>query len=91
MTKQQLIEQFKLDYPNLTKQSNDEIITLSQDEYEATIDSWANAVLKKEAAKLAAEMARQTKISAYEKLGLTQAEIEALISTPIVDELSALA
>lgn len=89
MTKQQLINQFKADYPSLTKQINNDVITLDQDEYEATIDAWADATLAKEAAKSEAEQARATKISAYEKLGLTPAEIEALLPTPIVDELDA--
>lgn len=89
MTKQHLIDQFKADYPTLTKQVNDDVITLDQDEYEATIDAWADATLAKETAKLEAEQVRATKISAYEKLGLTEAEIEALLPTPIVDELDA--
>jgi len=88
MTKQQLINQFKLDFPTLTKQINDDVITLDQDEYEATIDAWADATLSKEAAKLKTEQARATKISAYEKLGLTDAEIEALLPTPVIDELN---
>lgn len=82
MSKQELINQFKLDYPTLTKQINDDVITLDQDEYEATINAWADSTLLKEAAKLEAETARQTKISAYQKLGLTEAEIEALLPTP---------
>ena len=45
MTKQQIINQFKLQYPTLTKQVNDEIITLDQDDYKATIDAWADATL----------------------------------------------
>lgn len=85
MTKQQLINQFKLDYPTLTKQVNDEIIVLEQDEYEATIDAWADAKLAKEQAKNEADALRQTKILAYEKLGLTEAEIEALLPTPQPD------
>lgn len=89
MTKQQLINQFKADYPSLTKQINNDVITLDQDEYEATIDAWADATSAKEAAKLEAEQVRATKISAYQKLGLTEAEIEALSPTPIVDELNA--
>lgn len=83
MTKQQIINQFKLDYPTLTKQVNNKIITLEQDEYNKTLDSWAVATLAKEAIKLEAEQARQTKISAYNKLGLTEAEIEALLPTPV--------
>jgi len=85
MTKQTLIEQFKVDHPILTKQVNDQIITLDQDEYEATIDSWADAKLAKEQAKADAEALRQTKIIAYQKLGLTEAEIEALLPTPQPD------
>jgi len=38
--------------------------------------------IAKENAKLEAEQLRETKISAYEKLGLTEAEIEALLPTP---------
>jgi hypothetical protein len=88
MTKQELIEQFKLDYPSLTKQVNNEIIVLDQDEYEATIDYWADATLAKEIAKIEAEQVRLNKISAYQKLGLTEVEIEALLPTPIDDKLN---
>jgi Holliday junction resolvasome RuvABC DNA-binding subunit len=89
MTKEELINQFESNYPTLTKQANNKIITLEQDEYKATLDSWAVATLAKEAAKLEAEQSRATKISAYQKLGLTEAEIEALLPTPLVDELNA--
>lgn len=82
MTKQELINQFKLDYPLLTKQVNNDVVTLDQDEYEATINAWADATIAKQLAELQVEQARQTKISAYEKLGLTEAEIEALLPTP---------
>jgi hypothetical protein len=81
MTKQQLIEQFKLDYPTITKQVDDEVITLDQDEYEATIDAWADAQLLKLAkqaeaeAKAAAKTAAQAKLAA---LGLTVEDLQAL-------------
>ena len=81
MAKQQLIEQFKMKYPTLTKQVDNEIITLEQDEYETTIDNWAIATIAKEQAKAEADALRQTKILAYQKLGLTEAEIEALLPT----------
>jgi len=45
----------------------------------AEIEAWQTA---KENAKLEAEQLRATKIAAYEKLGLTEAEIEALLPTP---------
>lgn len=89
MTKQQLIEQFKLEYPILTKQVNDEIITLDQEDYEAIIEAWADATIAKDQARVNADALRQTKILAYEKLGLTEAEIEALLPTPITDDLTA--
>ena len=83
MTKQQLINKFKLDYPTLTKQVNDDVVALNQDEYEATIDAWVDATIAKQAAELESEQARATKISAYQKLGLTDAEIEILVPTPV--------
>ena len=81
MTKQQLIKQFKLDYPTLTKQSNDEVITLDKDEYEQTIDAWADVELAKIAkaaedeAKAEAKSAAQAKLAA---LGLTVEDLTAL-------------
>lgn len=45
-------------------------------ERDAEIKAWKIA---KENAKLEAEQLRATKINAYEKLGLTEAEIEALL------------
>ena len=87
MAKQQLIEQFKTKYPTLTKQVDNEIITLEQDEYEITINNWADATIAKEQAKAEADALRQTKILAYEKLGLTEAEIEALLPTSKPDTL----
>jgi|LakMenE18May11ns_1017448.scaffolds.fasta_scaffold7986365_1 hypothetical protein len=82
MNKLEIIAKLKTEYPTLTQQVNDEVIELDQDEYEATIDSWADATLAKEAAELKAEQLRATKIAAYEKLGLTEAEIEALLPSP---------
>lgn len=46
---------------------------------DAEIKAWQIA---KKNAKLEAEQLRATKIAAYEKLGLTEAEIEALLPTP---------
>ena len=56
-----------------------EMTNQEQAQRDAEIIEWQTA---KEIAKLEAEQLRQTKISAYEKLGLTQAEIEALLPTP---------
>lgn len=54
------------------------------DEEQAKRDAQVAAFLAQEAqAKADAEALRQTKISAYQKLGLTDAEIEALLPTPV--------
>jgi hypothetical protein len=53
------------------------------DDEQAKIDAERAAWrIAKDQAKLEAQQLRQTKISAYEKLGLTSAEIEALLPTP---------
>ena len=81
-TKIQLIEQYKLQNPILTKRVNGEDIQLDSEEYESTIELWADATLEKQARLAAAEQTRQDRISAYQKLGLSEAEIEALLPTP---------
>ena len=82
-TKQEMIEIIKGQNPTLQIGDDDSGYTqLSADEYEATIAQWANARLAKEQAKSDAEAARQIKIAAYQKLGLTETEIEALLPTP---------
>lgn len=83
ITKSQMIKIIKAENPTL--QIGDEesgYIELSTEEYEAQIAEWADARLAKEQAKTDAEALLQIKISAYEKLGLTEAEIEALLPKP---------
>ena len=83
ITKSQMIKIIKAENPTL--QIGDEesgYIELSSEEYEAQIAEWADARLAKEQAKTDAETLLQSKISAYKKLGLTEAEIEALMPTP---------
>jgi hypothetical protein len=81
-TKQEMIKIIKAENPTLRVGDDESGYTeLSTKEYEAQIAEWADARLAKEQAKAEAEAARQTKISAYEKLGLTEAEIEALMPT----------
>ena len=82
-TRQEMIEIIKAENPTLQIGDDDAGYTqLSAEEYDATIAQWADARLAKEQAKSEAEALRQTKISAYEKLGLTEAEIEALVPAP---------
>jgi hypothetical protein len=82
-TKQEMIEIIKAEFPTLRVGDDDNGYTeLLADDYEAIIAEWADARLAKLQAKSDAEALRQSKISAYEKLGLTKAEIEALLPTP---------
>jgi hypothetical protein len=82
-TKQEMIKIIEAEFPALRLGDEDKGYTeLSAEEYEATIAEWADARLAKLQAKSDAEALRQSKISAYEKLGLTKAEIEALLPTP---------
>ncbi len=82
-TKQEMIEIIKVENPTLRVGDEDNGYTeLSTEEYEAQIAEWADARLAKEQAKADAETSLQSKISAYQKLGLTEAEIEALLPTP---------
>lgn len=60
--------------------SGEEVIREMTDEEQAQRDAQVAAWFAQEAqAKADAEALRQTKVSAYEKLGLTEAEIEALL------------
>ena len=58
------------------------IIELTDDQQKALDAERQEAIAANAAAKLKEEQLRLTKISAYEKLGLTEAEIEALLPTP---------
>jgi hypothetical protein len=82
-TKQEMIEIIKAENPTLQIGDDDAGYTqLSAEDYEAKINEWADARLAKQQSKSKAEAERQTKIAAYKKLGLTEAEIEALLPTP---------
>jgi hypothetical protein len=80
MDKVELISQFKTEYSTLTKQVNNEIITLSQDEYEATIDAWADAKLAKLAKQAEAAAKATQKAALLERLGITEDEAKLLLA-----------
>jgi hypothetical protein len=81
MTKLELIAQLKTEYPTLTQQVNDEIVELNQDEYEATLDAWADAKLVQLSIQAEADAKAEAKAAAQEKLaalGLTVEDLQAL-------------
>ncbi len=82
ITREEKIAELKAKSPTLQEGINDTVRTLTDEEYEATIEAWADAWIAKEQAKIVAENARQLKISAYQKLGLTPQEIEVLLPEP---------
>ena len=63
-------------------QINDEIYTMTDAEFDEAIDKKAEMILAYEKYAAEKEAIRQAKISAYQKLGLTEAEIEALLPSP---------
>ena len=82
MTKTQRIEAFRAEYPELFKQVNGDRIKLTNDEYEATLVEWADNQIAQEAkqqARLDAEAAKEAGKAKLKALGLTDAEINALI------------
>jgi len=78
MTKNELIAQFKKDYPTLTKGVNNEVITLNAEEYEATIAEWADRILAEEANIAEIENAKIAAEAKLAAIGLTTADLKAL-------------
>jgi hypothetical protein len=83
INKSDKVKELKAKYPTLTKGVNDEIIEISGAEYEQIISDWADNEIAEEQSRLEAAQLRQTKIEAYTKLGLTAAEIEALLPASV--------
>ena len=78
MTKEELIKQYKAQYPTLTYGVNNEVFEMSVKEYEQTIEKWADfelAKIEEEADKANAKEAAQAKLAA---LGLTADDLKAL-------------
>lgn len=65
--------------PSRQYEINGLVFDLTDAEYNEAINNKAEMILAQEQDAVEKEAIRQAKISAYEKLGLTQAEIEALI------------
>ena len=79
-TKTQYITQAKAANPQPQYRiENDVQIQLSDEEYEASIVAWAEMRVTQDAAEAEAAKLLATKKAAYAKLGLTEAEIEALV------------
>ena len=79
-TKNEYIAQARTENPKPQYQTvNGEQIELSDDEYEASIEAWADMRVEQDMVETKAAELKATKRSAYTKLGLTAEEIEALL------------
>ena len=79
MTKDEIVTQLKQENPTLFYGINDEVIEMTAEEYEATIQSWADIWLARETkaqAKAEAEAQRQALLA---KLGITEDEARLLL------------
>lgn len=80
-TKNDYIAEARQDNPKpMFYDANGVKIELSDDEYEAAIEAWATMRVQQDAAKSEADAKLATKRSAYAKLGLTDDEINAILS-----------
>jgi len=79
MTKNEIIEQLKAEYPTLRTGDEESGYTdLSAEDYEATIAQWAENLLAIEAETLAAEAAKAAAQAKLTALGLTADDLKAL-------------
>jgi hypothetical protein len=80
-TKQEIIEILKEEYPSLRVGSdNDGYVELSADEYEATIDDWADKTLAKLSKAAEAEAKATQKAALLERLGISEDEARLLLA-----------
>lgn len=81
MTLNQIKEQLKSEYPTL-KSGSEEIgyTELSTQEYEATINAWAEAAYAEEVKAQEAEAQAEAKAALLDRLGISEAEAKLLLS-----------
>ena len=74
------IAELKVQYPTLTKGVNDQVISLSDNEYKTTIAKWAEYELQQEASEADKVQAEADKAALLAKLGITADEAKLLLS-----------
>ena len=78
-TKEQLLAAFKLEYPTLRVGNEEEGYTqLSNADYEATLESWADTQIAKELAQQETQTKLDAALSKLAALGLTADDLKAL-------------
>jgi len=79
-TKAQKIAELKLKHPTISKGVNDEVFELDADEYESTIEKWAEVELAQEAELAEAEAKAVARVALLERLGITEDEAKLLLA-----------
>lgn len=78
MSKEKLVKELKQKYPNLHKVFNDEEIPLTDEEYEAKIEEWADHQIAGEIAKAEADAKKAAAESKLAALGLDLEDLKVL-------------
>ena len=81
-TLEQIKEELLTSNPSRIYIVNDEEFEQTNAEFDEAIENKAKMLLAQQEYEIAKEAEKQAKISAYQKLGLTEAEIEALLPSP---------
>jgi hypothetical protein len=79
MTKNEMIIKLKKEFPKLTGQTNNEVFDLSAEEYEATIERWADNRLKAEAEETESQAKTIAKSELLNRIGITAEEAALLL------------
>jgi ribosome assembly protein YihI (activator of Der GTPase) len=80
MSKLTKIQQLKKEYPIITKQVNEEIIEIDLDEYEATLDAWADAIIVMESKQAELDNKISARTELLQRLGITADEAKLLLA-----------
>jgi len=81
ITKQEMINQLKLEFPTLRVGNDDDgYVNLNIEEYEATIAQWADAKLERLAREAEAQARAEAKAALLIQLGITEEQAKLLLS-----------
>ncbi len=80
MTLQTIITKLKKDFPTITVQINEEVYELSDEEYNAKIEEWANFQLQKQMELSEIESKATQKAALLDRLGITEDEAKLLLA-----------
>ena len=80
MTLETIITKLKKEFSTITVQINEQVYELSEEEYNAKIEEWANFQLQKQIELSEIESKAAEKAALLNRLGITEAEAQLLLS-----------